>query len=413
MKHRVKWISILALVLVMALALGYVGNITTGTVQAATSSELEKQLEELERQKAEKDKEIAALKSKIDANADKMTKLVQEKNVLEQEMNMLWEKLQLTNSQISAYSLMIADKQDELEQAQQRLETLREENKLRIRAMEKNSRVSFWSVLFSSNSFMEYLDRMKMIKEIREEDNRRLQEMKDTAQQVEDAKEELVAKQAALEESRKEIEAMQVTLEEKRAQADQILIDLKADADALADKQAELAQQEKELLDAMAKKDDEIDEAKLREWYATSVPPNMGNTVNGITWVMPTVYRGVSSPFGWRPNPFNPNGMEYHRGVDLPGYLGTPICATRGGQVTDAGYNDIMGNYVWINHGDGYKSVYMHMDHYSLMVKTGDYVTAGQQIGKMGTTGSSTGVHLHFGVYYNGNPINPMPLVKG
>ena len=119
MKHRVKWISILALVLVMALALGYVGNITTGTVQAATSSELEKQLEELERQKAEKDKEIAALKSKIDANADKMTKLVQEKNVLEQEMNMLWEKLQLTNSQISAYSLMIADKQDELEQAQQ------------------------------------------------------------------------------------------------------------------------------------------------------------------------------------------------------------------------------------------------------------------------------------------------------
>ena len=208
MKHRVKWISVLALVLVMALALGYVGNITTGTVQAATSSELEKQLEELERQKAEKDKEIAALKSKIDANADKMTKLVQEKTVLEQEMNMLWEKLQLTNSQISAYSLMIADKQDELEQAQQRLETLREENKLRIRAMEKNSRVSFWSVLFSSNSFMEYLDRMKMIKEIREEDNRRLQEMKDTAQQVEDAKEELVAKQAALEESRKEIEAM-------------------------------------------------------------------------------------------------------------------------------------------------------------------------------------------------------------
>ena len=202
MKHRVKWVSLLALVLVMALALGFVGKITTGTVQAASSSELEKQLEELEKQKKEKDKEIAALQSQIDANADQMTKLVQQKNVLEQEMNILRDKLQLTNSELSAYSLLIADKQEELEAAQERLAALQEENKLRIRAMEKNSRVSFWSVPFSSNSFMEYLDRMKMISEIREEDNRRLQEMKDTAQQVEDAKAELVEKQAALEASR-------------------------------------------------------------------------------------------------------------------------------------------------------------------------------------------------------------------
>lgn len=412
MKYRVKWISALALVLVMALSLGFVGKVTTGTVQAATSSELEKQLEELERQKAEKDKEIAALKGQIDANASEMTKLVQQKNVVEQEMNMLWEKLELTNSQISAYNLLIADKQEELDAANERLAQLREENKLRIRAMEKNSRVSFWSVLFSSNSFMEYLDRMKMINEIREEDNRRLQEMKDTAKLVEDAKEELVERQAALEASREEIEKTKITLEEKRAQADEILIELKKDADALAALRAEMEAEEQRLSDAMAKKEDEIDEAKLREWYATSVPPGIGNTVNGITWVMPTVYRGVSSAFGWRPNPFG-GGMEYHRGVDLPGPRGTPIYATRGGQVTDASYNGIMGNYVWINHGDGYKSVYMHMDDYSLMVKTGDYVVAGQQIGKMGTTGSSTGYHLHFGVYYNGNPVDPMPLVKG
>ena len=83
MKKRTKWISFLALVLAMALSLGFVGKITTGTVQAATSSELEKQLEELERQKAEKDKEMADLQSQIDANADQMTKLVQQKNVAE------------------------------------------------------------------------------------------------------------------------------------------------------------------------------------------------------------------------------------------------------------------------------------------------------------------------------------------
>ena len=400
MKHRVKWISLLALVLVMALALGFVGKITTGTVQAASSSELEKQLEELEKQKKEKDKEIAALQSQIDANADQMTKLVQQKNVLEQEMNILRDKLQLTNSELSAYSLLIADKQEELEAAQERLAALQEENKLRIRAMEKNSRVSFWSVLFSSNSFMEYLDRMKMISEIREEDNRRLQEMKDTAQQVEDAKAELVEKQA---------EGMQVQLQVKREEADGILIELKKDADALAALHAQLEDEEQQLLLEMAKKEDEIDEAKYREWLATAIPQGTGNTVNGITWVMPTVYKGVSSPFGMRWHPID-HVYKMHQGVDFPGTTGTPVVATRSGVITTAVFHKTCGNHIWINHGDGYKSVYMHLD--TMMVSVGQYVVAGQQIGTLGNTGGSTGPHLHFGVAYNGNYIDPLPLVK-
>ena len=400
MKHRkVKWISLLALVLAMALTLGFVGNITTGTVQAASSSELEKQLEELERQKAEKDREMADLQSQIDANADEMTKLVQQKNVLEQEMNILREKLELTNSQLAAYSLLIADKQEELDAAQERLSNLQEENKLRIRAMEKNSRVSFWSVLFSSNSFMEYLDRMKMIKEIREEDNRRLQEMKDTAALVESAKEELVVQQAALEESRKETEAMQSTILLKRAEADEILIQLKADADALEALHAQLEDEEQALLLEMAKKEDEIDEAKLREWLAQG----------GNGWLMPTVYKGVSSSFGMRFHPID-KVYKMHNGVDLPGTTGTPVIATRGGVVTTAVFHKTCGNHIWINHGNGYKSVYMHLD--TMIVSVGDYVQAGQQIGTLGNTGGSTGPHLHFGIVENGVYIDPMPLIK-
>lgn len=409
MKHRVKWLSVIALVLVMALALGFVGKVTTGTVQAASSSELEKQLEELEKQKAEKDKEMADLQSQIDVNAGEMKKLVQQKNVLEQEMNLLRDKLQLTNSQISAYSLLIADKQEELEQAQERLASLQEENKLRIRAMEKNSRVSFWSVLFSSNSFMEYLDRMKMIEEIRQEDNRRLQEMKDVATQVEEAKAELVEQQASLEASRKEMEAMQVTIQEKRAAADEILIELKKDADAMDALMAEMEDEEQRLLEEMAKKEDEIDEAKYREWLATAIPQGTGNTVNGITWIMPTLYKGVSSSFGMRWHPID-KVYKMHQGVDLPGTTGTPVVATRSGVITTAVFHKTCGNHIWINHGDGYKSVYMHLD--TMIVSVGQYVVAGQQIGTLGNTGGSTGPHLHFGVAYNGNYIDPMPLVK-
>ena len=407
--QKAKWISAVALVLIMALTLGFVGQITTGTVRAASSSELEKQLEELEKQKKEKDKEIAALQSQIDANADQMTKLVQQKNVLEQEMNILRDKLQLTNSELSAYSLLIADKQEELEAAQERLAALQEENKLRIRAMEKNSRVSFWSVLFSSNSFMEYLDRMKMISEIREEDNRRLQEMKDTAQQVEDAKAELVEKQAALEASRVEMEQMQISLQQKQAEVNEILIELKKDADAFAALKAEMEEEEQRLLLEMAKKEDEIDYAKYQEWLATAIPQGTGNTVNGITWVMPVIYKGVTDRFGMRWHPID-HEYKMHNGVDLVGSTGTPVVATRSGVITTAVFHRTCGNHIWINHGDGYKSVYMHLD--TMTVSVGQYVVAGQQIGTVGSTGGSTGPHLHFGVAYNGNYLDPLPLIK-
>ena len=400
--QKAKWISAVALVLIMALTLGFVGQITTGTVRAASSSELEKQ-------KKEKDKEIADLQSQIDANADQMTKLVQQKNVLEQEMNILRDKLQLTNSELSAYSLLIADKQEELEAAQERLAALQEENKQRIRAMEKNSRVSFWSVLFSSNSFMEYLDRMKMISEIREEDNRRLQEMKDTAQQVEDAKAELVEKQAALEASRVEMEQMQISLQQKQAEVNEILIELKKDADAFAALKAEMEEEEQRLLLEMAKKEDEIDYAKYQEWLATAIPQGTGNTVNGITWVMPVIYKGVTDRFGMRWHPID-HEYKMHNGVDLVGSTGTPVVATRSGVITTAVFHRTCGNHIWINHGDGYKSVYMHLD--TMTVSVGQYVVAGQQIGTVGSTGGSTAPHLHFGVAYNGNYLDPLPLIK-
>ncbi len=399
MRKRVKWISAIALLLVLALCLGFVNHINETPVQAATSSELEQELEELERQKAEKDKEMASLQGQIDVNASEMKKLVQQKNVLEQEMNMIRDKLELTNRQIATYSLLIADKQEELDAAQERLANLQEENKLRIRAMEKNSRVSFWSVLFSSSSFMEYLDRMKLIEEIREEDNRRLQEMKDVAQQVETAKEELVEKQAELETSRKELESMQETLAIKKIQADDILIELKKDADALEAMMAEMEDEEQRLLEEMAKKEDEIDEAKLREWLAQG----------GDGWLMPTLYKGVSSSFGMRWHPID-KVYKMHNGVDLPGTTGTPVIATRGGVVTTAVFHKTCGNHIWINHGNGYKSVYMHLD--TMIVSVGQYVQAGQQIGTLGNTGGSTGPHLHFGIVENGVYIDPMPLIR-
>lgn len=99
-----------------------------------------------------------------------------------------------------------------------------------------------------------------------------------------------------------------------------------------------------------------------------------------------------------------------HNGVDLYSFQGDPIVATRGGVVTVAAFQDGgAGYYVSINHGDGFSSIYMHMTHY--IVKAGDYVSQGQTIGYVGSTGGSTGPHLHFGIYKDGKSVNPVDYV--
>lgn len=99
-----------------------------------------------------------------------------------------------------------------------------------------------------------------------------------------------------------------------------------------------------------------------------------------------------------------------HKGIDIAGPYLTPIKATRSGYVDTAAFEyGGAGNYVQINHGDGFKSIYMHMDYY--IVSWGQYVSAGEVIGYMGTTGGSTGVHLHFGISYNWEYVNPLDYV--
>lgn len=413
MTHKMKWTSLAAGILALILLVSSAGQFAPAPVQAASSAELEKQLEELKGQKGSLDSQISNLKSQISANMNAMEKLVTQKEIIDQEISLLRQKVDLTNSEISAYSLLIADKQDELDTAQLRLETLQEENKMRIRAMEKNSRVSFWSVLFSSNTFMEYLDRMKMIEEIREEDNRRLQEMKEVAQSVSQAKLSLEEKQAQLKSTLSELDQMQVQLDTKRQEADDILIELKAKGDELDAYLEESEDKQDQLMKDMANLKDDIEDAKYLEWLATSDPngdPPGGNVVDGISWYKPCSYWVLTSPFGMRKHPIS-GKYKMHNGVDLAGARGTPIKATRSGRVDTAAYQKGgAGHYVQINHGDGFKSIYMHMTNY--IVKVGQYVKAGEVIGYMGNSGGSTGVHLHFGISYKGTYVNPVKYVN-
>ena len=127
-----------------------------------------------------------------------------------------------------------------------------------------------------------------------------------------------------------------------------------------------------------------------------------------VTWRVPCSYRKLTSPFGERDAP-TAGASTFHKGVDLAGPEGTPIYASRGGTVTIASYSNSGGFYVTINHGDGSSSSYLHMTGYT--VSTGQRVSAGQLIGYMGSTGISTGSHLHFSIYYQGVAVNPAHYV--
>lgn len=118
----------------------------------------------------------------------------------------------------------------------------------------------------------------------------------------------------------------------------------------------------------------------------------------------------ITSTFGWRSNPFSGKGLELHKGMDFRGTIGTPIISKYNGVVLKTGKNSLSGNYVWVDHGGSVQTVYAHLD--SITVEKGQEVKQYQEVGKLGTTGRSSGPHLHFGLYINGEAVDPALTIQ-
>jgi murein DD-endopeptidase MepM/ murein hydrolase activator NlpD len=443
MKNKRLWVSIIAGILAAALLLGLVLSVLPQNAEAATSSELKEQLNELKSDRDEITAQIDALEKQQDANRKDMEGILQNKAALDQQIALLYANMQNVNDQIAAYRLLIADKQEELDIAQARLDELTEKNRERLRAMEEEGTLNYWSVIFKANSFSDLLDRVNMINEIAKSDRQRLEQMNQAAEEVRAAKAELTTEKAALEDAKAVLEATQAVLEVKNQEAVQLLDDLVNAAEDMDALHQQFEDEEEKFLQEIAKKEEEYNkvlaaekessrlasikqssieasiEASIAEsisieqskHQATAGTTGGGGNDTGSTdnpsnarWLIPCKYYYVSSPFGYRWHPVT-GKWTMHNGVDLPYPQGTPIYASRSGTVTIATYSSTAGNYVSLNHGDGYSSVYMHMTHY--VVKVGEYVKAGQLLGYMGSTGRSTGPHLHFGISYKGTYVNP------
>lgn len=405
MGKRIVWVAAFVLIVL------FIGVMP---VQAKTSDQIKEEIEALEKESQQLQEQMEKLEKQLSENWEQMEQMVIQKSAIDQQITLLNEQIDNINLQIQAYGVLIADQQDALTTAQKRLDELNEKYKERIRAMEEEGELSYWSVLFRSRSFADFLDRLNMIHEIAQSDQRRLAELQEASDAVVQAKNTLESQKTALEATKAQLHGTQLTLEQKRDEADTLLQEMiarEAEFQALLEQSEEM---QNALMVELAQKEDAYDKALYEEWLATYVPPVTQQPAPEVPdsdadWITPVPYYTLTSPFGMRMHPIL-GYYRMHNGIDMACAAGTTIYASRGGVVEVAGYQaDGAGNYIQLNHGDGFRSIYMHMTNY--IVNQGDYVAPGQIIGYVGNTGLSKGNHLHFGISYHGTYVNPMEYI--
>ena len=449
MNNRKRLVQILAGIMAAVMLLTLILGLIPTKANALSSKEIKKQINALKAQDKELEQQIKDVQAQYEENEDEIVNIVNQKYAIDQEIVLLYDKIDNINQQLSAYALLIADQQDELDAATARWKDLSDKNKERIRAMEEDGTISYWSVLFKASSFSDLLDRLDMIDEIAAADQKRLKELNEAAEVVAVAQAELVAEKDELQVTKNQLDETYETLSQKQEESQELLNQLIIKGYELEDLFAQYEEEKMNLQDEIAMKEAEYELQKELEWIAymatyteptTAPPPTTQPTApkdeagsdenqdgkeegenteapteapkpteppsssSGESWKVPCSYRQFSSPFGERESPGGV-GSTNHQGVDLAGPEGTPIYATKSGVVTVNSSSRSAGNYITIRHDNTYSSIYMHLSR--SVVKKGQTVRQGELIGYMGSTGIVTGTHLHFGIIKNGSYVNP------
>lgn len=315
-------------------------------------------------------------------------------------------------AKIDELSQLIIDKQAEIEEITEELRiAIETENnqynamKARIKFMYEKGDTFYLELMLNAESFGDFLTKADYIDKLEAYDRKMLDEYTATREWTEICKATLESEKEVLDEAKvaeeQEQAAMQELLAEKEAQLASYSKQIASKTQEIQDNQASLTEQT-EIIEA-------LEAAILAEQKAIAAANGVVLNYDGgkFTWPAPS-YTRVTDEFGYRTDPIN-GTTSYHSGLDLGAPAGSPILAAYDGVVVAAAYNWSMGNYVMINHGDGLYTIYMHAS--QLLCKTDDIVARGEQIAKVGTTGRSTGNHLHFGVRLNGSYVSPWPYL--
>ena len=379
--------SLLAFLCVACLAAADLAPIAQAAkVTKAEIDALKSEASELNTQKKELQQKVNALNAEITNNRAK-------KELLDSQISIISSEISNTESQIALYAQLIAQSEADLAAAE---EEEAEQYALfceRVRAMEEQGKVDYWSVLFRATSFADLLGRLDIVNEIMEYDQRVIDDLKDQLAQLAEQKATLEGQKAEEEAAKADLESKKSELDTQRSTANALMQELQADsAEAKAEMAAIEAEEEAILAEAQ----------RLSKLYAQQ---NQNPATQG-GYIWPVDSRYITSTVGGRTSPGGV-GSTNHKGTDIGrvGYT-SPIYAAKSGTVIISTYSSSYGNYVVISHGSGNTTLYAHMS--SRKVVVGQKVTQGDVIGITGSTGHSTGPHLHFEITENGVRINPL-----
>ena len=387
LKKRIVFVVLLLLATVtMTVQASSVGsNVTDSDLNNA-----EKELDELKNQLDKAEELVDDLK---DSQSDVKGKI----SALNKSMISISAKITELENMLIAKNKEIEETKIKLQEAKDTAEKQYEDMKLRIQYMYENGQYSYIESFFAAESISEFLNSAEYIHQIQQYDRQKLNDFQNTVAQIEEF-------EVQLEEERESLKSMKAGVEREKANVANVMAQREAE---LAGIKAELsdAQDEAEMIEAEIQAQEEVI-AEIKRVMAENAAKgeNKGEAyTGGYTWPVPASKR-VTSDFGPRKSP-TAGASSNHKGIDIGAPSGTDIVATAPGKVIISRYSSSAGYYITIDHGGGLCSVYMHCS--KLLASVGDEVSGGQVIAKVGSTGISTGPHLHFGVSLNGTYVSP------
>lgn len=404
-RNKLKRITILWLCLMLVISCAVPGI----SVQAVTNESIREKEREIEKAK----EQVSGLKSNL-TDVEKLKKeLEQSKNDLTAYVQQLDGQLADIQEKIKQYNTLITEKEEEIEETTRDLEEAivqQEEQyaamKKRIQFMYERSDSFYMETLFGSDSISGIVNRADYIESLSRYDREKLDEYVETRKYVELCKEELEAEKQVLDEVREAVKQEETSINsligEKEAQIVSVSGDIANKEAAIKEYESMIAQENAEI--AALEKAVAEEKARLEAENAQARIYNGGM----FAWPCPG-YKRISDEYGNRMHPIL-GVQKFHNGLDMAASSGTPILAAYDGDVVAADYSSSMGNYIMINHGSGLYTIYMHCS--ALYVSKGQTVSKGQNIAAVGSTGRSTGPHLHFSVRLNGNYVSPWNYLK-
>ncbi len=405
LKKKMKKFFAFAMALVMTMSVMF--SCMSVSAFAVTQSEIDA----LKSQKSQLASEKSSLQSTINSLQGQQSDQIALKNALDEKNAITVKQILNLNEQIELHTQLIEQKTKEVDEAQKVADAQLEKYKVRVRAMEESGRYNYFEVLFGASSIGEFLSLIDDIGDIMRSDKELEDAYRQSVEDLKAVKAEYEQAKAEMEDSKTELETLKAQQEEDIAEATAIISALQSDISSNSSLLSELSAQEKALNADIQAKVAELNKQQ-EEQKKNNGSSSGGSTVGTGNLVWPSYCTYITSRQGPRTHPVT-GEYKNHGGTDIGASYGSAIYAADSGTVvySSDGWNGGWGNYVMIDHGNGMQTLYAHMS--SRAVSVGQTVSRGQTIGYVGSTGMSTGPHLHFEMYINGSRIDPQTRYPG